>query len=126
VFNEEYILRKYETIALKVIHRRNRTGFEETKDFPIRINDLVAGRYQVRSSCHVGGRAASGGAAAAAAALLCARVDCLYSPILDCCQYVRGRAPVSGNWEYRNDRAVVAVAPGSSSSFAPGPPRRSA
>ncbi len=27
--------------------RRNRTGFEETKDFPIRINDLIAGRYQV-------------------------------------------------------------------------------
>ncbi len=32
---------------LKVIHRRRRTGFEETKDFPIRINDLIAGRYQV-------------------------------------------------------------------------------
>lgn len=27
--------------------RRCRTGFEETKDFPIRMNDLIAGRYQV-------------------------------------------------------------------------------
>lgn len=27
--------------------RRHRTGFEETKDFPIRMNDLIAGRYQV-------------------------------------------------------------------------------
>eukprot|EP00913_Durusdinium_trenchii_P012260 g11512.t1 len=25
----------------------NRTGFEETKDFPIRLNSIVAGRYQV-------------------------------------------------------------------------------
>ncbi len=29
------------------IHRRGRTGFEETKDFPIRMHDLIAGRYQV-------------------------------------------------------------------------------
>lgn len=34
-------------MTLKVIHRRRRTGFEETKDFPIRVNDLIAGRYQV-------------------------------------------------------------------------------
>ena len=34
-------------MELKVIHRRRRTGFEETKDFPIRIDDLIAGRYQV-------------------------------------------------------------------------------
>ncbi len=27
--------------------RRHRTGFEETKDFPIRMHDLIAGRYQV-------------------------------------------------------------------------------
>ena len=37
---------------LKVIHRRRRTGFEETKDFPIRINDLIAGRYQVLLGDH--------------------------------------------------------------------------
>lgn len=35
-------------MELKVIHRRRRTGFEETKDFPIRVDDLIAGRYQVR------------------------------------------------------------------------------
>ena len=38
---------RYEIMFLKVIHRRRRTGFEETKDFPIRVNDLIAGRYQV-------------------------------------------------------------------------------
>ena len=38
---------RYEILMLKVIHRRRRTGFEETKDFPIRVSDLIAGRYQV-------------------------------------------------------------------------------
>ena len=47
-YDPEYVDRKYELLSLKVIHRRQRTGFEETKDFPIRVNDLVAGRYQVR------------------------------------------------------------------------------
>jgi hypothetical protein len=47
-----------------VIHRKHRTGFEESKDFPIRINDLIAGRYQVRWC------ALSGAAAAAAASQL--------------------------------------------------------
>lgn len=46
-FDEEYIRRKYEIFELRVVHRRRRTGFEESKDFPIRINDLIAGRYQV-------------------------------------------------------------------------------
>lgn len=46
-YDPEYIERKYELLSLKVIHRRQRTGFEETKDFPVRVNDLVAGRYQV-------------------------------------------------------------------------------
>ena len=46
-YDPEYVDRKYELLNLKVIHRRGRTGFEETKDFPIRVNDLVAGRYQV-------------------------------------------------------------------------------
>ena len=39
-------MRRYEILELKVIHRRRRTGFEETKDFPIRVDDLIAGRYQ--------------------------------------------------------------------------------
>ena len=46
-YDADYVDRKYELLSLKVIHRRRRTGFEETKDFPIRVNDLVAGRYQV-------------------------------------------------------------------------------
>ncbi|KAK9803910.1 hypothetical protein WJX72_004019 [[Myrmecia] bisecta] len=46
-YDPEYIERRYEMLNLKIIHRRRRTGFEETKDFPIRVNDLIAGRYQV-------------------------------------------------------------------------------
>ncbi|KAK3253296.1 hypothetical protein CYMTET_37450 [Cymbomonas tetramitiformis] len=38
---------QYETFDLKVIHRRGHTGFEESKDFPIRMNSIIAGRYQV-------------------------------------------------------------------------------
>lgn len=33
--------------SLPAASRRCHTGFEETKDFPIRMNDLIAGRYQV-------------------------------------------------------------------------------
>ncbi|GFR50340.1 hypothetical protein Agub_g12549 [Astrephomene gubernaculifera] len=46
-YEPDYIDKKYEVFELRVIHRRHRTGFEETKDFPIRLNDLIAGRYQV-------------------------------------------------------------------------------
>lgn len=49
-YDQDHVDRKYELLSLKVIHRRRRTGFEESKDFPIRVNDLVAGRYQV-STC---------------------------------------------------------------------------
>ena len=31
-----------------MVHERGRTGFEEHKDFPIRINSLIAARYQVK------------------------------------------------------------------------------
>ena len=34
-------------MSLKVIHERGRTGFEEHKDFPIRLHSLIAARYQV-------------------------------------------------------------------------------
>jgi len=37
----------YDVFNLKIIFDRERTGFEETKDFPIVINSIVAGRYQV-------------------------------------------------------------------------------
>lgn len=46
-YDPEVVAKKYEIFNLQVIHRRNHTGFEETKDFPIRMNDCVAGRYQV-------------------------------------------------------------------------------
>ncbi|GIL55001.1 hypothetical protein Vafri_10672 [Volvox africanus] len=46
-YEADYIDKKYEVFELRIIHRRHRTGFEETKDFPIRLNDLIAGRYQV-------------------------------------------------------------------------------
>ncbi|KAG0592668.1 hypothetical protein KC19_1G271400 [Ceratodon purpureus] len=38
---------EFETFDLKIIHRKNRTGFEEDKDFPVVINAVVAGRYHV-------------------------------------------------------------------------------
>ncbi|CAK68833.1 unnamed protein product (macronuclear) [Paramecium tetraurelia] len=37
----------YDCFNLKVIFDRERTGFEETKDFPIVINSIIAGRYQI-------------------------------------------------------------------------------
>ncbi len=43
-YEPEYIEKKYDVFDLRIIHRRHRTGFEETKDFPIRLNDLIAGR----------------------------------------------------------------------------------
>lgn len=35
----------YDCFSLRVIFDRERTGFEETKDFPIVINSIIAGRY---------------------------------------------------------------------------------
>ena len=32
---------------LKVIYNREKTGYEESREFPIVINDVIAGRYQV-------------------------------------------------------------------------------
>lgn len=37
----------YDCYNLRVVFDREKTGFEETKDFPIIINSIVAGRYQV-------------------------------------------------------------------------------
>jgi len=37
----------FDCYGLKVIYDRERTGFEETKDFQIVINSIIAGRYQV-------------------------------------------------------------------------------
>ncbi|KAG6418451.1 hypothetical protein SASPL_120655 [Salvia splendens] len=38
---------EFETFDLRIIHRKNRTGFEETKEFPIVINSIIASRYYV-------------------------------------------------------------------------------
>jgi serine/threonine protein kinase len=37
----------YDCFQLRVIFDRERTGFEETKEFPIVINSTIAGRYQI-------------------------------------------------------------------------------
>lgn len=37
----------FDCFELKVIYDRERTGFQETKDFPIVIGAIVAGRYQI-------------------------------------------------------------------------------
>ncbi|CAI9091720.1 OLC1v1026819C1 [Oldenlandia corymbosa var. corymbosa] len=37
----------YEVFSLRIIHRKNRTGFEEHKDFHIILNSIVAGRYYI-------------------------------------------------------------------------------
>lgn len=37
----------YDCYNLRVVFDREKTGFEETKDFPIVINSIIGGRYQV-------------------------------------------------------------------------------
>ena len=39
--------RKYEVLSLKIVHRRHCTGFEQNRELPLHIDDLIAGRYQV-------------------------------------------------------------------------------
>ncbi|KAG8068362.1 hypothetical protein GUJ93_ZPchr0005g14755 [Zizania palustris] len=38
---------EYEVFELRIFHRKNRTGFEETKEFPIVMDSVVAGRYRI-------------------------------------------------------------------------------
>ena len=37
----------FTTFNLRIVHRLNRTGFEEHKEFPVRLGSVVAGRYQL-------------------------------------------------------------------------------
>ncbi|CAN6565395.1 unnamed protein product [Malus baccata var. baccata] len=37
----------YEVFDLRIIHRKNRTGFEESKDFPIVLKTVIASRYYI-------------------------------------------------------------------------------
>lgn len=46
-YDSDAVEREYEVMMLRIVHRRRCTGFEESKDFPVRANDLIAGRYQV-------------------------------------------------------------------------------
>jgi len=39
---------QYEVFSLKIMHIKKRTGFEETKDYPIKLNGIIAGRYQIQ------------------------------------------------------------------------------
>ncbi|CAN6714501.1 unnamed protein product [Malus baccata var. baccata] len=38
---------EFETFNLKIVHRKNRTGFEEDKNFHVVLNSVLAGRYHV-------------------------------------------------------------------------------
>ncbi|GFP88472.1 probable serine/threonine-protein kinase dyrk2 [Phtheirospermum japonicum] len=38
---------EFETFDLKIVHRKNRTGFEEDKNFHVVLNSVIAGRYHV-------------------------------------------------------------------------------
>ncbi|KAG5557985.1 hypothetical protein RHGRI_008032 [Rhododendron griersonianum] len=38
---------EYEVFDLRIIHRKNRTGFEENKDLPIVLNSIIASRYYI-------------------------------------------------------------------------------
>ncbi|KAL0743414.1 hypothetical protein Bca4012_084927 [Brassica carinata] len=47
----------FETFNLKIVHRKNRTGFEEDKNFHVVLNSVIAGRYHVTE--HLGSAAFS-------------------------------------------------------------------
>ncbi|XP_071722425.1 uncharacterized protein [Rutidosis leptorrhynchoides] len=38
---------EFETFDLRIVHRKNRTGFEEDKNFHVVLNSVIAGRYHV-------------------------------------------------------------------------------
>eukprot|EP00929_Paragymnodinium_shiwhaense_P117612 TRINITY_DN8843_c0_g1_i2.p1 TRINITY_DN8843_c0_g1~~TRINITY_DN8843_c0_g1_i2.p1 ORF type:complete len:1073 (+),score=251.67 TRINITY_DN8843_c0_g1_i2:149-3367(+) len=37
----------YDSFPLRIVYERDSTGFEESKEFPIRVNSIIAARYQV-------------------------------------------------------------------------------
>eukprot|EP00743_Colponemidia_sp_Colp-15_P002203 GILK01002389.1.p1 GENE.GILK01002389.1~~GILK01002389.1.p1 ORF type:complete len:484 (-),score=83.53 GILK01002389.1:129-1580(-) len=43
----EYEDTVFDSFNLKVIYERDKTGFEESKEFPVEVNQVVAGRYQI-------------------------------------------------------------------------------
>ena len=48
LWNAEAFEQQYEVLQLTIVHRRHCTGFEESKDLSLHVNDLIAGRYEVR------------------------------------------------------------------------------
>jgi len=52
VANDEFYPAEFDSVIydcynMRMVFDREKTGFEETKDFPIVINAIIAGRYQV-------------------------------------------------------------------------------
>jgi len=47
----------YDSFSLRIVFERDRTGFEESKEFPVQLNSIVAARYQVLQ--HLGSAAFS-------------------------------------------------------------------
>ena len=48
-FDQDSFDRKYQVMALKVVARRRCTGCEESKEMPVHVGDVIAGRYQVQT-----------------------------------------------------------------------------
>lgn len=46
-WDSENFHRKYEILNLKVVHPRNSTGFEDSREIPLRVGDIIAGKYKV-------------------------------------------------------------------------------
>jgi serine/threonine protein kinase len=46
-WDSENFHRKYEILNLKVVHPRNSTGFEDSREIPLTIGDVIAGKYKV-------------------------------------------------------------------------------
>jgi hypothetical protein len=47
ITSQDLGLARLEFFPLKIIYQPGKTGFEPTNDFPIKMNDIIAGRYQV-------------------------------------------------------------------------------
>jgi len=48
---------EFETLSLRLVHKRRATGFEDTQEMPLAPGDVIAGRYQVME--HLGSAAFS-------------------------------------------------------------------
>eukprot|EP00210_Caulerpa_lentillifera_P002710 g2590.t1 len=46
-YSQDYIDETYDMIDLRIYHRKNKTGFERSKDLYVDRGDVIAGRYQV-------------------------------------------------------------------------------